>query len=60
LNTIVGVNPHQLKGEADLYVMPAACQTISRKELSMVFEMKPNDINSNNLAQAIGYVIGTV
>jgi hypothetical protein len=25
--------------------------------LSMVFEMKPNEISSNNLAQAIGYVI---
>lgn len=37
--------------------MPKASQLISRNQLSMVFEMKPNDITSNNLAQAIGYVI---
>jgi hypothetical protein len=57
LNTIVGIDPHHLNGEADLYVMPRACRLICRNQLSMVFEMKPNDINSNNQAQAIGYVI---
>ena len=57
LNTVVGNDPHHLNGEADLYVMPTACSLICRNQLSMVFEMKLNDISSNNLAQAIGYVI---
>ena len=57
LNTVVGIDPHHLNGEADLYVMPKACRLIFRNQLSMVFEMKSNDISSNNLAQAIGYVI---
>ena len=39
LNTVVGINnPHHLNGEADIYVMPKACQLISRNQLSMVFE----------------------
>ena len=57
LNTVVGINSHNLNGEADLYVMPNACSLIFRNQLSMVFEMKPNVISTNNLAQAIGYVI---
>jgi hypothetical protein len=57
LNTVVGIDPHHLNGEADLYVMPKRCRLIYRNQLSMVFEMKPNDISSNNLAQAVGYVI---
>ena len=57
LNTVVGIDPHHLNGEADLYVMPKDCRVICRNQLSMVFEMKPNDFSSNNLAQAIGYVI---
>jgi hypothetical protein len=57
LITVVGIEPHYLSGEADLYVMPNACRGICRNQLSMVFKMKPNEINSNNLAQAIGYVI---
>ena len=57
LNTVVGVDPHHLTGEADLYVIPKACRLVCRNQLSMVFELKPNEINSNNLAQAIGYVI---
>ena len=57
LNTVVGIDPHHLNGEADLYVMPTDCRVICRTQLAMVFEMKPNDISSNNLAQAIGYVI---
>ena len=57
LNTTVGVNPHHLNGKADIYVMPSICQRVSRNQLTMVFEMKPNDITSKNVAQAIGYVI---
>jgi hypothetical protein len=57
LNTTVGVNPHHLNGKADIYVMPSICQRVSRNQLAMVFEMKPNDITSKNVAQAIGYVI---
>ncbi|KAK5667079.1 hypothetical protein QVD99_006295 [Batrachochytrium dendrobatidis] len=53
----VGINPHHLSGEADLYVMPTACTLISRNQLSMVFRMKSNEINSNDLAQAIGCVV---
>jgi hypothetical protein len=57
LNTTVGINPHHLNGKADIYVMPSACQFISRNQLAMVFEMKPKKITSNNVAQSIGYVI---
>ena len=55
LKTVVGINPHHLNGEADLYVMPSDCRLIYRNALSMVFEL--NVITSNNLAQAIGCVI---
>ncbi len=57
LNTTVGMNPHHLKGKADLYVIPIDCELVSRNQLVMVLEMKPNDLTSNNVAQAIGYVI---
>jgi hypothetical protein len=57
LNTVVGVDPHKLNGEADLYVMPRESGLISRTSLTMVLELKPNEITSNNLAQAVGYVI---
>ena len=57
LNTIVGNDPHNFNGDADLYVMPKACSLICRNQLSMVFGLKPNVITTNNLAQAIGYVI---
>ena len=57
LNTVVGVEPHHLNGEADLYVMPLDCRLVGRNQLTMVFEMKPNEITPNNLAQAMGYVI---
>jgi hypothetical protein len=57
LNTTVGVTPHRLNGKADLYVMPKSCVRICRNQLAMVLEMKTRDITSNNVAQAIGYVI---
>ncbi|KAK6096987.1 hypothetical protein MT418_002630 [Batrachochytrium dendrobatidis] len=37
--------------------MPDVCTLASRNQLLMVFEMKIGSINSNNLAQAIGYVV---
>jgi hypothetical protein len=59
LDTTVGVNPHHLNGKADIYILPAVCQRIGRNQLVMVFEMKPNAITSNNVAQAMGYVIAS-
>jgi hypothetical protein len=53
LDTTVGVNPHHLNGKADIYVLPAACLRIGRNQLVMVFEMKPNAITPNNVAQAL-------
>ena len=57
LNTTVGVDPHHLNGKADLYVMPIISGLITRNQLAMVVEMKPNKLTPNNLAQALGYVI---
>ncbi|KAI8901828.1 hypothetical protein BC833DRAFT_519061, partial [Globomyces pollinis-pini] len=57
LNTVVGIDPHHLNGEADLYVMPSVCHLVSRNQLTMVFELTPNNISTNNVVQAIGSVI---
>ncbi|KAI9312295.1 hypothetical protein BDR26DRAFT_888142 [Obelidium mucronatum] len=56
-NTTVGIAPHHLNGNADLYVMPATCIKYCRNQLVMVVEMKPTDLQSDDLAQAIGYAI---
>ncbi|KAJ3299643.1 hypothetical protein HDV03_002886 [Kappamyces sp. JEL0829] len=57
LNTTVGVNPHHLKGKADLYIIPKAAGSIARNQLCAVIELKPGTILQEHLAQAIGYVI---
>lgn len=42
LNTTVGLDSHHLNGKADLYVMPTISGLITRNQLAMVVEMKPN------------------
>jgi hypothetical protein len=42
------------------YVMHIDCRLGGRNQLSMVFEIEPNEISLNNLAQVIGYVNNVV
>lgn len=57
LKTVVGTSQQELSGEADMHIIPVNCKSITRNYLSMVFEMKPGEISTNNVSQAIGYVI---
>lgn len=58
LQTTIGMNaPHLVTGSADLYIIPKMSALACRNQLCAVVELKPNKINSNNLSQAIGYVI---
>ncbi|KAJ3352236.1 hypothetical protein HDU91_006024 [Kappamyces sp. JEL0680] len=56
LTTTIGINPHNVTGDADLYIYPKKSGKSTRNTLCAVVELKPNQISSANLSQAVGYV----